>query len=131
MFPIVCADDMSVQLFNRSSQDISSRQLVVSVLGGTDETRLAVLQIVHGMAREGKSVAIAFGPDRDRSSITMELELYARDSNITTGANRINVNNIDRMRPELTSWLQDAYTTYFPIRVAENTGSTSPDALPR
>lgn len=65
MFPVVCAETMTVPLFNRSSEDISDGQLVMGVYGGTDRARLAMLQIIHGMAREGKSVAIAFGPDRD------------------------------------------------------------------
>lgn len=123
MFPVVCGDNMSVQVVDQGSRDISDNQLVMAIWGGTDQTRLAGLQIIHRMASEGKSVAIAFGPDRDTSSATVEFDLYAHGDRATDRSARINVANIDTINNDISRITEEAYSANFSVQVADASGS--------
>lgn len=124
MFPVVCGDNMSVQVVERGSRDISDDQLVMTIWGGTPQSRLAGLQIIHGMAREGKSVAIAFGPDRDANNITVEFDLFAHGDRATVETSRVAISDIETINTGMARLAEDAYTANFPVRVADASGST-------
>lgn len=118
MFPVVCADNMAQHVVWQGASDISDNQLVMLIKGGSDEDRLIALQIVHQMAREGKAVAIAFGPNPLSDTPFFMVDFLAHGERTVTApitdSILVSTGEMEERRRQMTQLAHESYEANFP-----------------
>lgn len=118
MFPVVCADNMAQHVVWRGASDISDNQLVMLIKGGSDEDRLVALQIVHQMSREGKAVAIAFGPNPLSDTPFFMVDFLAHGERTVTApitdSILVSTGDMEERRRQMTQLAHESYEANFP-----------------
>lgn len=121
LFPVVCAENMSEEVVIQGAKDSSNDQLMIVVWGGNHELQLEGIKVAHAMHKDDKSVAIAFGPDRDGSELSAQYDLYAKGGQAINSAGNVGIQNIGEVSSVFAPIANDAYNKNFVQRIASNT----------